>query len=33
MCPQDGIQKSQHLGFMKLASGEFDVNLTCPGKS
>lgn len=29
MCPQDGIQKSQHLGFMKLASGEFDVNFKC----
>lgn len=29
MCPQDGIQKSQHLGFRKLSSGEFGADFKC----
>lgn len=29
MCPQDGIQRSQHLGFQKLESREFNVSFKC----
>jgi hypothetical protein len=29
MCPQDGIQNSQHLGFKKLALGELGADFEC----
>ena len=29
MCSQDGIQKSQHLGFQKLSQGEFNTDFKC----
>ncbi|MDQ1085630.1 restriction endonuclease PLD domain-containing protein [Siphonobacter sp. SORGH_AS_1065] len=29
MCPKDGIQKSQHLGFQKLESGAFNNDFEC----
>ncbi len=29
MCPRDGLQKSQHLNFQKLAKGEFEADFKC----
>jgi hypothetical protein len=29
MCPQDGVQKSQHLGFQKLQNGEYGIDFEC----